>query len=262
MFKERRIGPIIQFRLARRLFGRNLYFTAAYFVDGLLIDTGFHYSAHNFFENLRHKSVEQIVNTHSHEDHVGANYLFQTHLGLKAKAHSAAIDLIRNPPAKLKLYRRVVWGVPESAATVPIEQEIETENYTLKVIGLPGHSEDHIGFFEPDQGWLFGGDLFLSVKVKVLRYDENIYKIIDSLKKAIKLPVKMYFCSSGKILTRPIYYLKLKLEFYENVQYNVLKLRQEGFKLKKIRDEVLGREEVLTYLSQGEFSKINLVKAF
>ena len=33
-------GPVIGFRLARTFLGRAVYHTAAYWVDGLLIDTG------------------------------------------------------------------------------------------------------------------------------------------------------------------------------------------------------------------------------
>jgi glyoxylase-like metal-dependent hydrolase (beta-lactamase superfamily II) len=50
------------------------------------------------------------------------------------------------------------------------------------VIPTPGHSEDHICLFEPNEGWLFSGDLFISERVKYMREDENVYSLLDSLK--------------------------------------------------------------------------------
>jgi hypothetical protein len=38
MLKIETIGPVTKIKLARALFGRPVYFTAAYWVDGLLID--------------------------------------------------------------------------------------------------------------------------------------------------------------------------------------------------------------------------------
>ncbi|MFQ6116389.1 MAG: MBL fold metallo-hydrolase [bacterium] len=256
------MGPVTQFKMARRVFGFDLYYTAAYFVDGLLIDTGFQHVANDFFRRLREKNVQQIVHTHAHEDHVGANYLFQKHLGIKAKAHPAAIKLIFQPPKKLRLYREVIWGIPIAAESEPIENEISTENYIFKVVSLPGHSEDHIGLYEPSEGWLFGGDLFLGVKVKVLRYDEQIYELMDSLQRAIKLPMSKFFCGSSKILDSPRQSLENKLQFFQEVQGKVLEFYQKGWEINKIRDEVLGHESTITYISQGEFSKLNLVQGF
>lgn len=254
-------GPVHQYQLVRRIFKRDVYTTAAYFVDGLLIDTGFKHIANRFFQTLRLQPIEQIAHTHAHEDHIGANFLFQKYMGIKAHAHEMAVDRIVHPPDRLRMYRRVVWGLPKSAETVPITEQLLTNKYAFQVLKLPGHSDDHIGFYEPDEGWLFGGDLFLSVKVKVLKYDENIHDWIDSLKKVVDLPMSCYFCSSGKIINHPGRLLKLKLEYYEDVKQKVLQLYYHGWKLREIRDQVLGKEPALTYLSQGEFSKLNLVKA-
>src|SRR5574341_1247143 len=115
MLQSTQLDAVTRYKMARTLLGRNLYYVAAYFVDDLLIDTGFAYLAEPFFQMLEDKQVEQIVNTHHHEDHVGANYLFEQRRGLKAFVHPLARPLIEKPPEKLKLYRDVVWGVPQPA---------------------------------------------------------------------------------------------------------------------------------------------------
>jgi glyoxylase-like metal-dependent hydrolase (beta-lactamase superfamily II) len=211
---------------------------------------------------LQNQNVEQIANTHHHEDHVGANYLFEQRRGLKARAHKLALPLIAKPPAKLKVYRDMVWGVPQPAHAEVIGEKISTPKYSFQVLQLPGHSRDHIGFYEPKQGWLFSGDLFLSVKVRVLRADEDIRALMDSLRRVAALPLQRLFCGSGKILDHPFATLKKKLEFYEDLQQRIETLRQKGWEAEKIRDTVLGKEGIWPLMSQGEFSKLNLVKGF
>jgi glyoxylase-like metal-dependent hydrolase (beta-lactamase superfamily II) len=262
MLQITQLGAVTQYKMARTLLGRNLYYVAAYFVDGLLIDTGFAYLAEPFFQTLEAKQVEQIVNTHHHEDHVGANYLFEQRRGLKALAHPLARPLIEKPPEKLKLYRDVVWGVPQPAHPEAIGATILTAKHSFQVLHLPGHSHDHIGLYEPHQGWLFSGDLFLSVKVRVLRSDEDVHALMDSLHRAMALPLSRLFCGSGKVLDNPSETLKQKLAFYEEIQQRIELLHQKGWEAEKIRDAVLGKEGVWPWMSQGEFSKLNLVKAF
>ncbi len=261
MIEEVQFGPVTQYRLKRRILGQVVYATAAYQVDGLLIDTGFEYVAEDFYRRAAEKGVDQIVHTHAHEDHVAADHLFQARQGLTPKAHAAGLALLSEPPAKLKPYRRVVWGLPKATRAEAVGDVVETPNFSFRVIHAPGHSLDHLAFYEPNQGWLFGGDLYLSVKVKVLKYDEDFHAWKRSLQNVAKLDLARYFCGSGKVLETPPRYLGLKLEYYEEIEHNVVRLHRRGWPLRRIGREVLGPESWLTYISQGEFSKLNLVKS-
>ena len=63
---------VIRFDLARTLAERGRYWTTAYLFDGLLIDTGCAHTAREFVKELESTPIKRIVNTHSHEDHIGA----------------------------------------------------------------------------------------------------------------------------------------------------------------------------------------------
>lgn len=56
------IGEVKRFRLARTLLGRAWYFTAAYLVDDLMIDTGCAHTAGELAAALEGCSIGQIVN--------------------------------------------------------------------------------------------------------------------------------------------------------------------------------------------------------
>jgi glyoxylase-like metal-dependent hydrolase (beta-lactamase superfamily II) len=128
MLKLETIGPVTKIKLARALLGRPLYFTAAYWVDGLLIDTGCAYTEREIMQALEGLPVECVVNT---------------------------------------------------------------------------HSPDHICLYEPDEGWLFSGDLYIGGRDRALRADYNICAIVDSLKKIALLEVSHLFPGSGTVRENP-----------------------------------------------------------
>ncbi|MCK4316124.1 MAG: MBL fold metallo-hydrolase, partial [Anaerolineae bacterium] len=166
MLKITTYGDATRFDLGRTLAGRGRYWTTAYLVDGLLVDTGCAFSAPELVEALAETHLTGIVNTHTHEDHIGANGPLQRRYdGLEIRAHPLALPVLADPRGQqpLHLYRRVMWGWPEPsrAQSVSDGEVIGTERHRFQVIYTPGHSPDHICLYEPDQGWLFTGDLFV-----------------------------------------------------------------------------------------------------
>ena len=64
-------GSVTAIRMARTFLGRPLYWTTAYWLDGLLIDSGPPCLAGELVRVVEQLGVEQIVVTHGHEDHTG-----------------------------------------------------------------------------------------------------------------------------------------------------------------------------------------------
>ena len=112
-----------------------------------------------FVNILDNRKVCFIVNTHSHEDHIGANKAVQAKFGSQILAHSDALPVLLDPSTqKLRPYQIVMWGYPQSSTGTAIGEELETEHHKFRVIHTPGHSPDHITLYEPDRGWIFSGD--------------------------------------------------------------------------------------------------------
>src|SRR5574340_1172423 len=73
MLRVTNFGPVTRFDLAHTLAGQGRYWTTFYAVDGLLIDSGLAYTARELVSALSGTPLVNIANTHSHEDHIGAN---------------------------------------------------------------------------------------------------------------------------------------------------------------------------------------------
>ncbi|NIV27940.1 MAG: MBL fold metallo-hydrolase, partial [Anaerolineae bacterium] len=132
--------PVVRFVMARDIAGWTYYQTAAYWVDGLLIDTGCAHTAPQFAQALKSLEVSQVVNTHSHEDHIGANADVQDLFGCPILAHAEALPILENPKLQpLQPYRRVSWGWPRPSQGTEIGDWVETERCRFHIVHTPGH---------------------------------------------------------------------------------------------------------------------------
>jgi glyoxylase-like metal-dependent hydrolase (beta-lactamase superfamily II) len=256
-------GQVIRFQMARVVFGRPAYYAAAYWVDGLLIDTGCAHTSRQLTAAIKSLELEKIANTHSHEDHIGANAMLQQALGCPIYAHLDALPVIANPRLqRLQAYRRIFWGVPKPSRGTRISQSLDTHRYQFEVIHTPGHSPDHICLFEPDRGWLFSGDAFIGGKDRALRDGYDIWGIIASLKKLAQLPVRVIFSGSGSVRQDGGRHLQEKIDYLEDLGQRVLALDQKGMSARRIRRKLFGRELPIAYFTLGHFSGLHLVRSY
>lgn len=265
MIEKISFAPVIQFKMGKLINGKPLYTMACYYVDGLLIDTGPVHVADEIEEAFKGLTVNIVVNTHHHEDHIGNNIVFENKWGIDAAlAHSNAVEHIKNPEIwikRLRAYQHVVWGSPPPSNAQVIGEAIKTSCYEFKVIYTPGHSDDHICLLEPEQGWLFSGDLFIKEDLKTLRSDENFHELLASLYDLAQYDFDTIFCSSGQVVAKGKKSLERKIEYFEKIKDQILFLHNKGMEIEEIRRQVLGEETALFIPTEGDFAKINLVKS-
>lgn len=261
MLKVNKLGEIVQLMMGREMGGAVLYWTAAYLVDGLLIDTGCAYTAEELIQFLEGEEVKLAVNTHHHEDHVGANSLLQKRFGMEIYAHPLAVPLI-NSRLPLREYQEMVWGYPEPVRVKPVPERINTTGHIFEIIETPGHSPDHIALFEREKGWCFSGDLFVSEKLKTLRADEDIAGITASLEKLLTLPADelILFTATDRVFTEGKKAIRLFLQHLQELRSEVVRLAGTSLGAPEIRDHIFGRETKLEPLTGGHFSILNLVE--
>ena len=267
MLKTTSYGPVTRFDLGRNILGRGRYWTTAYLIDNLMVDTGCAHSAQELMQALSDTSIDLILNTHSHEDHIGANAQLQRKQdGVRTLIHPAGIPILADPRGKqpLQPYRLVYWGYPEPSEGQPISdgEEIEAGRYKFRSIYTPGHSPDHVCFYEPSEGWLFTGDLFVGGKERALRVDYDIWEIINSLKLAAGLPLSILFPGSARVREKPKEALQAKIDYLEQFGERVLSLSQSGWSIPAITRELCGGPMPIEIFTLGHFSRRGLVRSF
>jgi glyoxylase-like metal-dependent hydrolase (beta-lactamase superfamily II) len=259
MIRLRHAGPVLQIAMARAVLGRPLFVACAYYLNGVLIDTGPPVTGSELDRLLERLRLETVVLSHAHEDHAGAGPQVRAR-GLTPLAHPRAVEILTHPPSQ-RPYQRITWGRQPASAAAPIGGEVAAGEFRLRVVRTPGHSDDHLSFFEERTGWLFAGDLYLSARVKVLREDENPHHTIASLRRVLALPVTTLFCASGKIIEDGRAALQRKLDFMERLRDETQDRAARGWDRRRIRLELLGGETWWPVLTGGHFSKQNLIDA-
>lgn len=267
MLKAHSYGPVTRIDLARTLAGRGRYWTTAYLIDDLLIDSGCAYSAPELLAYLSDKPLTRLVNTHTHEDHIGANGLLQqSHPGLEILAHPLALFVLSTPRDRqpVQPYRKLMWGwpLPSHGKQLADEEEICTETFIFQVIYTPGHSSDHICLYESERGWLFSGDLFVGGREHAMSAEADIWGVIRSLKKIANLPLSKLFPGSAHVRENPVTEIRAKISYLEEMGEKVLKLHRKGWSVSAIAQAMFGGAMFIEAFTLGHFSRRNLVRSY
>lgn len=263
MHQVDRFGPITRIRMSPTLFGRPMLWVNLFHVDGLLIDTGCTHCLPELLTILQTEGLQitQLVNTHTHEDHTAGNAAISTRCGVTPKAHPLGLPRLRapEPRAEMDLYRRIYWGPVAPSPGEPLGDEVRTNRYTFRVLHTPGHAPDHVALWEPDQGWLFSGDLLISQRLIRVRRQEEPLTILDSMRQLAALPVTQLFCSHAYKVYDSTAPLRSKIALWERLQQDAADLRRQGLPLRQIARRLTGRNEVEELISFGDLSKQNLI---
>ena len=266
MLKITPYGKVTRLDIARSLAGKGRYWTTAYLVDGLLVDSGCAHCAHELVRALEGQAIACIVNTHSHEDHIGANGLLQRRQpDLDIYAHPTALPVLADPRHKqLHPYRRLFWGWPEPSQARPLAdgEYLQAEHLSFQVLYTPGHSPDHICLYQAEQGWLFTGDLFVGGQERALRAEYDIWQIIASLKRIAALPAEWMFPGSARTRQDVAGELGRKIAYLEELGERLLELDRQGLSVAEIARRLLGSPIWIEWVTLGHFSRRRLVLSY
>ena len=251
---------VVFLRLARTVAGRPLYRGGAYLLGNVLLDCGPPATAREVLAWLGGRTVDALLVTHHHEDHSGGAALLLARRGLAPHIHASGVGLLaRGYP--IQLYRRLVWGRPRHVEARPLPPVVDTGGVRLEVVETPGHSPDHVCFYDRSRGWLFTGDLFLGERQRYLREDEDLEQIIASLRVATALPLERVFCAHRGPLREGPAALRRRLDHLTSVRDQARDLMARGVPDAEVARRVVGPEGPLTWISGGRFSTLNFVKS-
>ena len=228
---------------------------STYVVRGVMIDAGFARARSELLRAVREIGVRGVILTHWHEDHAG-NVIDFDALKIPVAMRRETETILRERP-DIQLYRRVVWGWPPRLTHG--SWDFDTDG--LQTIHTPGHSDDHQVVWDPGTRTLFSGDLWLGVRSRVLHSTEDPYQILESLRRVALLEPERMFDAHRGFIDDPVLAINAKIDWLGETMEKIAGRVRRGQSDRQIVREVLGGEELTGYVSRGDYSRRNLVRA-
>ena len=254
MIEVTRHQDVMRLRMWTRRSAIAGYDVSAYLVRGVLIDTGFRHVRGVLEDTLAALQPRGMLLTHWHEDHAGNAPMFAANYPMWMAPYTEA--KLRELE-QVKPYRHWIWGRPQALRDRVRPLDIAP----LQAIATPGHSPDHHVVFDAETGTLFSGDLWLGVKVRVLGLTESVSEILASLDRAIALAPRRMFDAHRGPVDDPVAALTAKRDWLQETAHAIATRLRAGDDENTIVRTVLGGDETTALVSQGEYSRRNLVRA-
>ena len=231
------------------------YGVHVYLWRGMLIDSGFPAAHREVRRMLRELRPRGAVVTHGHEDHAGNVDIVSRH-GVPLWYSTFTPGVMRDSES-MAAYRRITWGRVRRLG-LPAAQ---FDPAPLEPLHTPGHSADHHVVWDPEREVLFSADLFLAIKVRIARPEEDPRALLASLRQAAALrPREMWDAHRGRI-DDPSGSLTAKADWLEALIGRVDARIAAGEPDDAITRGELGRPGAVDRVSFGDLSRVNLVRA-
>jgi len=255
-----------------------------------LIDAGWNNEAcWNGFNEILNRNgfsiqdLTEIILTHHHIDHIGlVNRITSVH-PIPVYAHEKSIPRLKRDKNFMEmriqfftqLYNEMGCGEMGSKqvhylknALLHNEQNSLEADITaiqnnkllnFQVIDIPGHAPDQLAFYDPEQNFLFAGDLLIEhiSSNALVEPDESGEKLptllqhADSLKRCLSLEGAVIFPGHGKIIERPGELITMRLERMEVKARRLIKLIDSGY--------TSGNEIARAYYKNTYYDQFSLV---
>ena len=142
-------------------------------------------------------TIEKILLTHGHFDHIGGIEAIRKHLSSPVLIHEEGEKYLSNP--EMNLSRRCGTEITIRGARYFRDGErfILSAGHSLKVIHTPGHSQDSVVFYDEAEDVAFVGDTIFRGSIGESCYPGGNAKLLmESIKrKILTLPERTILCS-------------------------------------------------------------------
>jgi glyoxylase-like metal-dependent hydrolase (beta-lactamase superfamily II)/predicted DCC family thiol-disulfide oxidoreductase YuxK len=268
-------------------------FTAVWY-RGALVDPGSVRMRRSLARHLREAArrgqpVTTVTATHGHEEHVGN---LEWAAGLTGAALSLAPRVARRlrPASPIPVMRAAVIGRPPSVhgEVVDASPGIAVTGGQLEVLPAPGHSPDHVVFWDPEERVLLAGDSFMGAYFSSPNPDVDARAWMATLQRMLDLDIAVMVEGHGHVHTLrrdvpsvpgvvqradPRRAIERKLEFLAWLDMRIAEARADGRSDnsavaacfpwgRRWSWERLAADEIARVTTIGEFSRHQLIRSF
>ncbi len=189
--------------------------------DGItLIDGGIGPSANKVLRQLAAlghaaHTVKRIVLTHAHPDHAGGLPELRERTGAQVIVPAGErdtvegkVEILRAPEADLSRLQRLMRPPSTTLKPTPVDRVVSDGDVIAEVFGglqavaTPGHSADHMAYWQPERRILFCGDVlmripFSSLRLPIAAFTVNMAQNKDSIKRVAAMDVDLLCLGHG-----------------------------------------------------------------
>jgi len=238
--------------VAGRLIG---YSASTYLVRGVLIDCGFRAARRHVRLLLARERPRGVFVTHYHEDHAG-NIEDVARAGIPIAAGAETLTMLRAPDP-IRLYRRATWG-----STPPLRSAVTAfMDADFRLVAAQAHSADHHVLWDATRGALFGGDVCLGVMVRIADAGEDPRLLARTLRAVAALGPDRLFDAHRGFVANPVPLLRAKADWTDETVAAIERRVAADAPDDVIVEELFGGESLPGYLSGGDYSRTNFVRA-
>ncbi|XP_066903270.1 beta-lactamase-like protein 2 homolog isoform X2 [Halyomorpha halys] len=135
-------------------------------------------------------SIEQVIVTHWHGDHIGGLRDVNSIIGDELSAWKYPRNDVKNESYD---------GI--TIHSLQNQQELSVEGASLRIIYTPGHTTDHVVVYMKEENALFSGDCILGEGTAVF---EDLYDYMKSLNIILNLKPDVIYPGHGPVLETPV----------------------------------------------------------
>lgn len=136
-----------------------------------------------------HLTVDKILITHSHWDHVGDAALMKKRLNAPLYIHGDDADVLRHPPHRRGMPWKNLIDPAEPDVLIKDGDTIAVGNVTLRVLHTPGHTRGSVCFLCSQENVIFTGDTLFQGSIGRTSFPESAADLMwPSLDRLAKLP--------------------------------------------------------------------------
>jgi glyoxylase-like metal-dependent hydrolase (beta-lactamase superfamily II) len=231
------------------------YAVSAFVTRDVLVDAAFPDAAPVLGRWIDEHRLRGAILTHAHEDHSGGlPALMARGIGVQ---RADLTDRRLRDAERVGWYRRFTWG-ERRQLTQPLA-DFTDDAFQLRP--TPGHSDDHHVVWDAERGTVFGGDLFIGVKVRIAHHDEDLRGQIAALREVASWHPERFFDAHRGRLDDPVAQLRAKADWIEETIGQIESLIQRGWVDRAIRDRVFGGEDPTGLWSFGDYSRLGFVQS-